>query len=252
MNLDMPKGHLGEALARAQEHWQARFKAVAMDRHGGEHPAPPGMTIAITREAGSGGSEVGAALGKRLGWPVYDRELLRLIADEMGLRTSLLESVDERGIAWLTGFFESFAASPAVTQGAFIYHLGKVVLSLAAHGECVIVGRGAVIFLPAERTLRVRLTAPLEDRVAANMRRFNLPRDQAARRTEEIDRERTNFVRTHFLKDPADMANYDLVVNTSRFGYAGSADVIADALRRFQERAASKASPAAAHGTGSS
>ncbi|MGE5388460.1 MAG: hypothetical protein ACM3NE_06195, partial [Hyphomicrobiales bacterium] len=35
---------------------------------------PPSFTIALSREAGSGGTLVAREIGRRLNWPVYDRE----------------------------------------------------------------------------------------------------------------------------------------------------------------------------------
>ena len=63
--------------------------------------ATPAITIAISRQRGALGSQIGAEAGKRLGWPVYDRQLLDMIADRAVLRTELLESIDEQDRPWL-------------------------------------------------------------------------------------------------------------------------------------------------------
>src|SRR5262245_38311840 len=78
------------------------------------------FAIALTREAGVQASVIAEELGKRLGWTVYDRKLLELIAQDMGLQASLLESVDEKQIGWLRDSFESFLAVPQVNEFAFI------------------------------------------------------------------------------------------------------------------------------------
>src|SRR5205807_847591 len=109
---------------------------------------PAAATIAISRQEGANGSEIATALGQRLGWTVYDRALLDLLAQDMGLQKNLLESIDERGVNWLMGYFEGFSSRPGVSDGSYVYALSKLLLSLAAHGECVIVGRGAALFLP--------------------------------------------------------------------------------------------------------
>src|SRR5215831_2464020 len=101
----------------------------------------PALTIAFSREVGARGTSVASAVGERLGWPVYDHSLLERIAQEMNLRTQLLESIDERRQSWVLETIEGFSALPAVSEGAFVRHLVKTVLSLAAHGSCIIVGR---------------------------------------------------------------------------------------------------------------
>jgi hypothetical protein len=179
-------------------------------------------------------------VASRLGWHVYDHELLERIAEDMGVRTTLLESVDERQQGWLLETVEAFLSAPAesewtplVSEGAYVRHLVETVLALGAHGECVIVGRGAAFILPAETTLRVRLVAAPKERARVLAEQFGLPGPEAARRLRAIDRERSDFVRDHFLKDPDDPRNYDLVLNTSRFSAAEGAELIVAALPRL-------------------
>ncbi len=164
-----------EALAQNLEHlcryWETQSTAAASR----ETPPPsPRFTIALSREAGAMGTSIARETGKRLGWLVYDDELLAKIAQDMGVRAALLKSVDERSLSWITEVFE--ASMPTRDTGdwdsppsesAYAHHLIKTVLALGTHGECVIVGRGAAFILPAETTLRVRLVGKLRERVAA-------------------------------------------------------------------------------------
>src|SRR5262249_32463135 len=96
-----------------------------------------------------------------------DRELLERVAGDLGVRTSLLESFDEQRKGWLQEAAEAFFHIPAVNETAYVRRLVETVLALGAHGACVIVGRGAPFILSPDTTLRVRLTAPRADRVAA-------------------------------------------------------------------------------------
>jgi cytidylate kinase len=221
-----------EALMRAMTHWEGRRGAA------GPGGAPAGLTVAISRQIGGRGTSVGRAVGVKLGWPVYDNELLERIAREQNLRLSLLESVDERRTSWIEECLEAFGEIPAVSASAYARYLTETVLSLAAHGECVIVGRGAAQILPPASTLRVRLVAPLEDRIAWMSREQNLPRNEAARRVAEVEGERVGFIRTHFQKDPTDPTGYDLLLNSSRFALDGCADLIVAALNRMAKTAA--------------
>src|SRR5262249_41409867 len=49
----------------------------------------------------------------------------------------------------------------------------ETLLSRAAHGECIIVGRGAAQVLPPKTTLRVRMVGPLQDRITATQHRYH-------------------------------------------------------------------------------
>src|SRR5262249_28050963 len=133
--------------------------------------AHPAWTIAISREAGANGTGIARLVGERLGWPVYDRELLERIAHNMGLHARLVENVDEKQRSWLEESLAGLSSARALSGSRYVRHLVRTVLSLAARGNCVLVGRGAAQVLPAGTTLRVRLVAPLEARITAVSRK---------------------------------------------------------------------------------
>jgi cytidylate kinase len=222
-----------EALVKVLQHWETRRKAEA-NQPGGSCASSRAFTIALSRESGARGTSTAREVGTRLGWTVYDHELLERIAQEMKLRTSLLESVDEKRVSWLQECVEALASVPSVSGSAYVRHLTETLLSLAAHGECVIVGRGAAQVLPAETTLRVRLVAPREWRVRAMSQKLGVSREEATRQVERIDRERVGFVRDQFHKEATDPRQYDLVLNSSRFTVGECADLIVEALHRLQ------------------
>jgi cytidylate kinase len=220
-----------ENLEHAQRHWLER------GREQSTAPAPA-LSVALMREAGTPGTSVAREVGARLGWQVYDHELLERIAQESGLRLNLLQSVDERQKNWLQEYVEALGAVPVVNENTYARHLVQTVLSLGALGRCVIVGRGAAFILPGERTLRVRLVGLLDERIDGAARRQGMSRQDAARWVEETDRERTRFVRDHFLKDSADPHQYDLVLNSSHWSVPECAGLIVDAVRRLESRPA--------------
>lgn len=223
---------LGRIPERVSEAW---IKATGRsERPSAVEPGavPRRFSVAISREAGTGGPAVARAVGARLSWQVYDHELLELVARDLHVRAKLLEDIDERHVTWLQECVEAFAAVPSVREGKYVRHLIETMLSLSAQGHCVLVGRGAPFVLPPASTLRVRLVAPFEDRVAAVMRAQNVSRHDAARFVEQTDRERSHFVRLHFVRDSADPQYYDLVVNASQFSVDECADMIVAALRQ--------------------
>jgi cytidylate kinase len=228
------------AVERARRNWQTRQQAGAGQTRP-ESPAPRPFSIALSREAGTQGSAVAKEVGRLLGWQVYDRELLEKIAHDMDLRTSLLQSVDERQQSWMLEVAEAFLSAPEkgdwgllVDESGFVQHLIKTVLALGVHGECVIVGRGAAFILPPETTLRVRLVGPIPERIAAWSRQYGISEKAAAQQVRTLDRQRTDFVQDHFRKDSTDPRNYDLVLNTPRLSVARSAEVIVDTLHRLE------------------
>ena len=245
--MDYRSGSTMEALSGYLQHWKERGEAEARARQ-----AKPAFTIAISRQSGARGTTTARAVGERLGWAVYDRELVERIAQDMKLQARLLEGVDEKKVGWLREFMESFSSAPVVSDIAYVHRLAKTIASLVAHGDCVLVGRGVTHILPVETTLRVRLVAPVAWRVAGMSRKLGVSEEEAAVKVAAIDRQRVQFVREHFNQDTTDPSLYDLVLNTERFSVEQCADLIVEALHRLQAAVAGKAPgpaavPEAAH-----
>lgn len=218
-----------EALARLYRHAEDRPETRL-------EPLPPPLTIAMSRQAGSRGSDVARVVGARLGWPVYDHELLTRIAEEKGLHEKLLERLDERHISWLEEVVRGFCTNPEPGDNAYLQALLELLASLGKTGHCVIVGRGATHVLPADTTLRVRVVAPRDQRIAHIERTMRFNHDQAIRWVDHTDRERSRFVERHFKGPIADPLAYDLILNSGRFSVEECADLIVQAARTMQAR----------------
>jgi cytidylate kinase len=223
----------------AVRHWEARRQAAR--QQGPALKSGRALTIALSREVGTLGTAAAQEVGRRLGWQVYDHELLERIAQEMGVRAALLESVDERQQGWLTESISAlltphFGGKPSavVCETVYVRRLIETILALGIHGECVIVGRGAAFILPRETTLRVRLVAPPKVRIAVLSRKLEISAKDAARQIRTTDRERHKFVKDHFFRDPAAPQNYDLVLNTARASTGAIATLIVAALHELQ------------------
>lgn len=222
---------LSHAIHHAYGHFRAKREA---QKKIDDSPVGPALTIALSREAGIEATSIAHEVGELLGWPVYDHELLERIAEEMGLRAGLLEKVDEKPVRWLLERMETFLANPAVSEPVYIEHLIGTLLSLSAHGHCVVVGRGSAHLLPAPTTLRVRLMAPHQQRVQAMSHTLNLSLEEAAQQIDRIDRQRNDFVRQHFDKEPANPHHFDLTLNCARFSSRSCAELIVEAAHRME------------------
>jgi cytidylate kinase len=221
---------LADALVRSQAGPRPATNAAQHDQ------ARPPYTITISREAGALGSSVAAEVGRRLDWPVYDRNILDKIAEELRLPPSYLEDVDERPATWLGECLSCLFEKYHVGSDVYLKHLFAAVRGLGAAGQCVIVGRGANFILPAETTLRVRLVARPEDRVEVVARRLGFSARQADLWVKTTELERFAFVKRAFQLDPTDPHHYDLVLNLSRLSVPEAADVIIETLRRLERR----------------
>ena len=227
-------GRIVEVLDHVDQFWET-------------HPAPvtartaqpltkEPTVIAIDREVGTPDQEISHELGARLGWPVYDHELLELIAKREKWPLYAIEELDERHVSWLQESFESFWSFPGVREVEFVHRLVETIAELGTKGHCIIVGRGAEYILPREGVLHVRLIASREDRVATLARRQQVSLKEASRRLATLERTRRDFIRSHFgnvATEPSDA----LVLNTSHITVSECADLIIDALQRRHDEA---------------
>jgi hypothetical protein len=208
-------------------------------------PAVAPFTITVSRESGARGKLMAEEIGRLLGWPVYDREIMEKIAEKLGRPSSHVEGVDERPIGWLEECLTGILAAHRILPGTYLKHSVGVIRGLGLLGHCVIVGRGANFILPSASTLRVRLVAPLSDRIKVVAARHGLSEDQAAKHVARTDRHRQDFVRDNLHKDAGAADQYDLVLNSSRLSVAECAHTTIDVLRILEAKAAGPKAPAA-------
>jgi len=192
---------------------------------------PLSLTVAVSREAGSRGGTIARRVGRKLGWQVYNQELLEYLAQEKHLARELFDALDEAAVAWVEARLQQLLREQSLSQHVALVELARVVLAIAARGEAVILGRGAGTILPRASTVHVRVVAPLAERINYMSQLERLTLDEAAIQVEARDRKRGQFVETHFHRKPADIHQYDLLVNSSLLGEDLSAQLIIRAAK---------------------
>ncbi len=193
--------------------------------------APLGLTISLSREAGARGGTIGRLVGKRLGWQVYDQELLEYMSQDPVARQGLWDNLTPPCQAWVEERLGELRRLLKLDQDEAVQNLARLVLALGAQGEVVLIGRGTGCVLPRLTTLNVRVVAPLKERVGYMSQWLRLTTAEAAEKVRLRDERRAEFVTTHFHCDPADVHRYDLVLNSSLLGEEAGADLIARAAQ---------------------
>jgi cytidylate kinase len=209
-------------------------------RHGfqGDRGAPPSprsgpsaLTIALSREAGARGGTIARRVGRKLGWQIYDQELLEYMAQEAGVNQSVLDAPPTTPADWVEARLQQLIRDKAVNEHPTIVNLARVMLTLGAQGQVVLIGRGAGCILPRETTLTVRVIAPLRERIAYMGQWLRLPIEEAAERVRLRDERRREFVAKNFHCDPNEVHNYDMLLNSSLLGEDVCAELIVQATR---------------------
>lgn len=192
----------------------------------------PTRFITISRETGAGGSLIGQCVGERLGWKVFDRNLLDCVAERFRLPRMMLDLVDETRSNWVYDVLGTWMDRKVVPHEKYVACLGRVMLAAAHAGHAVFVGRGAQFILPRKELLAVRLVASLKYRVQQIMERMALNESDAQRYVNELDQGRREFGERFFHHDITDPHLYDMVINVERCGVPKTvSDILASVVR---------------------
>src|SRR5271165_1983901 len=189
------------------------------------------QNICISRETGAGGGAIARQVGQRLGWKVYDRELLEAIAHRMGLPVDEVRCFDELAPSVVQDWLLPLREEHYAPQEAYLDHLAKLIEAIGRAGESILVGRGAGFMLPRETTLSIRVIAPLKVRAQRLAERMGVSLRTARRAARELDRRRAQFDRTMHRANPNDAHNFDLVLNTDGLGLEIAAEIVISAVR---------------------
>lgn len=190
-----------------------------------------GPCLLLSRECGTGGEDIARSVGERLGWHVFDRELVEEIARQSHVREQLIESVDEHVRTVWQQSLALLRSRQEFGPESFLHYLHEVVLALGHHGDVVIVGRGAQFLLPSKCALRVRVVAPLGVRIRRVMQVRHITEDAAAQFIRDCDEHRASFIRRAFHEDTHSPLNYDLLLNVTELSLEAAAEVVIPAMR---------------------
>ena len=191
-----------------------------------------GPYVIISREKGAGGNAVALFVGKRLGWQVFDIEIVDEIAKKAHIRRQLIESLDERDQASIQDMIGQLMNLQEIDTSGYLDYLKQVVLTLGHQGNVVIIGHAARFILPVQFGLSVRMIAPIEVRIRRIADKARLSLKAARVEVERTDRERVKSVRRHFGHDVSDPLSHDLIINTDALGVEAAAEVVVTALQQ--------------------
>lgn len=195
------------------------------------------IIITIGRQFGSGGKCVAEVLGRKLGIPVYDQELIMKAAQESGFSAEFFEQSDEkRRFFSLSSIFATAYSSETENymsdKGLFRIQC-ETIRNIAGQGSAVIVGRCSdYVLRDMKNKLDVFLTSPLEKRAARVAERQGIDYAKALETVEREDRNREEYYNYYTFGNWGVASNYDLCIDSDKLGDEGTADMIIEFARR--------------------
>jgi len=203
--------------------------------------------ITISRQYGSGGSEVARRVAQALGWTLIDNEFVDRVAERAGLPREQVAEQEEK----VPSLVDRLASALALTspeavlaggdaqavltpeaEGGLVKVTEAVIAEAVAQGDVVLVGRGAQAYL-GERTdaLHVFVAAPRGVRVERAMERLSVDHREAERVVDETDAHRARYAKTHYARAWGEATHYHLLVNTALLGVEGAATLVVASAR---------------------
>jgi len=196
----------------------------------------PGPVITISRECGCGGRIFAEKLTERINqkinnpaknWKWVSKEILSLASEELKINRdkvkNLLNSEEKN-------FLENIVA--LFTDKYYIYDtkikkvVEEVVRNIAVRGKVVIVGRASeTLTADIPRSLRIKLFAPLNWKVAAISERLKISTDEAKKIVIRVDRQRSKFKDEYNVQNN-DAICYDIELNCAKFDQEEMVDLI--------------------------
>lgn len=218
-----------------------RALQAAMEGYQTDARGKPRVIIAIGREFGAGGYEVGKRLAEKLSVTFYDKQIDVLAAERSGLSLAKVEELERHMERELVYDFKN--AAYAMTNGAlspeerlFVAQTGIIRQIAAGDESCVIMGRCADwVLYENPNCFRIFIHARPDVRIKRTMAKYGLDEAEAKRQMENTDAARARHYKHFTGREYGRQVYYHLAVDSGMLGTERSVAVIVDTLRHWCE-----------------
>jgi cytidylate kinase len=200
--------------------------------------------ITISRQYGSGGSEIAERVAHALDWHLYDNAVVNEVAKRLGMQPAEVSAREERvpslperiasamalGMPEVMPTVADLAMQPS--EERIVEMTRRVMEEAVLAGPAVLVGRGAQCMLASRAdALHVFCYAPAEALASYAVTNLGVAAEDAARVVAENNHHREQYVKRHWKRDWRDFANYHVCVNTAWLGIDGASELIVQLAR---------------------
>lgn len=178
-------------------------------------------SLAIEREFGSGGRDIGKKVADLAGIPYYDGEMLVKEAEAKGVPLELLEEYDEQKTGSILYNIALFANYNQDMNQSKIYEvccgIQDTIRNLEMQGPAVFIGRCSTEILRGNpEVVRVYLYSSEESKKIERIKRTEgVTPDEARKMMARKDRQRSAYFKFWTERRWEDRKNYDMELNTA-------------------------------------
>jgi len=200
------------------------------------------MIVAIARELGAGGHEVGERIAATLGVELLDNQIVDLVAGKIGAPASYVAARDESVETFAERLFQAISTaqpeaypadvSPDWSEERLVRLTGDIIRERARSRSLVVIGRGAPLLLKdVPGALRVFVLADAEARARRLMARQGCAREDALKQMKVSDQHRAAYMKQYYNADWRDPHLYDLTLNSGALGVETAARIAVECVR---------------------
>ena len=176
--------------------------------------------IAIGRQFGSGGHDIGMILAEKLGYDFYDAEIIQMTAGTTGYTPEFVKKKEEimtNSLLYdlVNQMYLNTDRQDEAPKDKIFEAECQVVRNLAKKGNCVIVGRCAdYVLRNSGNCLKVFFSAPLMSRIRRVAQRQNISEGEAKATVQKNEKLRADNYRYYTRRMWDAAGNFDLSLNT--------------------------------------
>lgn len=189
--------------------------------------------LTIGREYGCGGKLIADAIGKDLDVPVFDKNLIAMIAKKHGFDEDALTSSDEKlSIPFFEPYSPYGADNSSLSERLFI-HQAEIIKEEADRGSAIFIGRCANdILRNYDDLINVFIYAPKAYRIQRIMDAEDIADSTAAEKIiRRMDKNRRSYYQFYTDKKWGSPEGMDLLINSASVGIDGTVATIESYLK---------------------
>lgn len=182
------------------------------------------IIIAIGREFGSGGHEVGQRLAKKLNIPFYDKNLVHMAAKKLDISDITAATLDEKALDYFLSTYEApeqvelrVAEESNLPLSEQMYLVqSEIIKSLVLRGSCVVVGRCSdYILRDNKHCISAFICGNEVDKSARIAEQYQTSLNKAREKIKKVDAERKYYYETHTGRTWGSIRTHQLLFNSS-------------------------------------
>lgn len=190
------------------------------------------VIITINRQYGSGGRYIGKMVAEKLGIKFYDKDLIRLVSEQVGMTEKYIEENEQKRNV-LDVFNNGYYVGLNNADELFIKE-SEFIKKVASEESCIIVGRCADFILKDNKnTIKIFINNSMENKVKRATEFYHMNKEKAEKEISRINKLRANHYKYYTEKDWKEPSNYDICINSDAIGIDNAVNLICDMVKNL-------------------